>query len=244
MKICKLCEKNREICEYYLKKNGKPKSSYCKNCYNIVYKKEYDGEYYRKNKEIFKIKSREWCEKNDRSEYRKKYWEKNSENLKAKQKKFREENRELVSERKRRYLEKLTPEKKEQIRQRKRELYHKNNSKIRKAEYVKEKRNSDPLFKLRFNIRSLIRNSLKRGFTKKSKKTVDILGCDFLKFKEHLEAKFDDNMNWNNQGTYWHLDHIVPISSAKTEEDVIRLNHYTNFQPLYWLENIHKSDNY
>jgi hypothetical protein len=49
-------------------------------------------------------------------------------------------------------------------------------------------------------------------------------------------------MNWENQGTYWHMDHIIPISSAETEEDVYRLNHYTNFQPLYWLDNLRKGN--
>jgi hypothetical protein len=46
-------------------------------------------------------------------------------------------------------------------------------------------------------------------------------------------------MNWENRGLYngelnygWDVDHITPISSAKTEEDVVRLNHYTNLQPL------------
>ena len=59
-----------------------------------------------------------------------------------------------------------------------------------------------------------------------------------------MESKFDENMNWANQGTYWHIDHIIPISSAKTEEDIYILNHYTNLQPLYWLENIKKSNKY
>jgi len=49
-------------------------------------------------------------------------------------------------------------------------------------------------------------------------------------------------MNWENQGTYWHMDHIIPISSAQTDEDVYRLNHYTNFQPLYWEDNLKKSN--
>ena len=46
-------------------------------------------------------------------------------------------------------------------------------------------------------------------------------------------------MNWDNHGKYngefcygWDIDHIVPISSAKDKEDVIRLNHHTNLQPL------------
>ena len=46
-------------------------------------------------------------------------------------------------------------------------------------------------------------------------------------------------MNWENRGLYngelnygWDLDHIIPICKAKTDEEVYKLNHYTNFQPL------------
>jgi hypothetical protein len=49
-------------------------------------------------------------------------------------------------------------------------------------------------------------------------------------------------MNWNNHGNpidgiytinkTWDIDHIIPLSSAKTEEDIIKLNHYTNLKPL------------
>jgi hypothetical protein len=179
----------------------------------------------------------------DRREYYKEYRKKNSKLLKKKQKEFRENNKELISQRKKDYWKNLSPEKKEELKIRKRELYHKNNYKDKKKEYVNEKRQNDPFFKLKFNIRSLIRNSIKRKFTSKSKKTIEILGCTFEEFKLYLESKFDDKMNWENQGTYWHLDHIIPISSAKTEEEVYKLNHYTNFQPLNWLENIKKSNN-
>lgn len=46
-------------------------------------------------------------------------------------------------------------------------------------------------------------------------------------------------MNWENHGIYcgkpnhgWDIDHIIPLSSAKTEEELLRLNHYTNLRPL------------
>ncbi len=172
----------------------------------------------------------------------KKYWEENKEIIKEKKKEYRKNNKELVSQQKREYYKNLSPEKKEELKIRKRELYHKNNYKEKKSEYVKDKLDVDPFFKMKFNIRSLIRNAFKRGFTSKSKKTVEILGCSFEDFKLHLESKFDENMNWENHGTYWELDHIIPISSAKTEEEVYKLNHYTNFQPLYWLDNIRKSN--
>jgi hypothetical protein len=242
MRFCKKCEIEKEISEYYLKTNGKPRSSYCKDCHKIVYKKDYNREYYENNKEKFKENHKKWCEENDRAEYHKEYREKNSESIKLKQKEFRENNKELVAEKKKKYWENLSPEKKEELKIRKRELYHKNKHKDKKTQYVNEKLKTDEFFKLKFNIRSLIRNAFNRKFTTKSKKTLEILGCSFEEFKLHLESQFDENMNWVNQGTYWHMDHIIPISSAQTEEDVYRLNHYTNFQPLYWEDNLKKSN--
>ena len=51
-------------------------------------------------------------------------------------------------------------------------------------------------------------------------------------------------MNWENYGMYngdlcfgWDIDHIIPVSSAKTEEEILKLNHYTNLQPLCSKEN-------
>jgi len=83
---------------------------------------------------------------------------------------------------------------------------------------------------------------MKRKFTDKSKKTLEILGCQFEIFKKHIENQFNENMNWENYGSYWEIDHIIPVSSSTTEEELYKLNHYTNFQPLYWLDNLHKSD--
>ena len=48
-------------------------------------------------------------------------------------------------------------------------------------------------------------------------------------------------MNWENQGE-WHLDHIYPVSLAKDEQELIKLNHYTNFQPLWAADNLLKGN--
>jgi lysine/ornithine N-monooxygenase len=107
-----------------------------------------------------------------------------------------------------------------------------NNKKIRRLE---------PLFKLKETISSLIRISIKkRGYTKDSR-SYEILGCSYEEFKIHLQRQFVKGMNWQNQGE-WHLDHIYPTSLAKNEEELIRLNHYTNFQPLWAIDNIKKGN--
>lgn len=153
---------------------------------------------------------------------------------------YKQKNKEKLDE----YYIKWKNENEDNLRIKRQEYYQKNKERIKRKnyDYCKRRKTYDPLYKLRLGIRSLILLSFKSNFTKKSKKTSEILGCTFEDFKIYLESKFDENMNWENQGTYWHLDHIIPISSAQTEQEVYKLNHYTNFQPLYWLDNLKKSN--
>jgi len=145
--------------------------------------------------------------------------------------------------------------------------YHKNNkeicnkriSKYRKTESGREKKNElnklyrirnqeNELFRLTQNMRSLISHYIKSKGFRKSSKTAQLLGCSFEEFKIHIESQFEPWMNWSNHGLYsetekrWQLDHIIPASSAKDEAELIRLNHYTNFQPLCAKENNWKSN--
>jgi uncharacterized protein YlaI len=99
--------------------------------------------------------------------------------------------------------------------------------------------NSYEVRKLTNKIRNLIYDGVKRGGWKKTTKTETILGCNFEYFKHHIEEQFQPGMSWDNHGE-WHFDHIIPVSSAKCEEEVIRLNHYINFQPLWAVDNLKK----
>ena len=51
-------------------------------------------------------------------------------------------------------------------------------------------------------------------------------------------------MTWENHGKLWHIDHIVPLATAETEEDLYKLFHYTNLQPLLVQDNLKKSSTY
>lgn len=240
MKKCSECNVEKELTFFGKRKSSKDGMSYiCKSCKSILSKKyEQDNE-------------------DERKEYKKEYYLNNKEYFKNYMEKYREENSDLVCESRRKYY----LENKDSIMNRARSWKNKNSEKMKKyfkeynkkykeenREILNEKKKDrikkDPLFKLTLNIRCLIIDALKRGFTKKSKKTTDILGCSFEEFYKYLESKFDEHMNWGNQGTYWHLDHIKPISLAKSEKEAYELNHYTNFQPLYWLYNIHKGNKF
>jgi hypothetical protein len=104
----------------------------------------------------------------------------------------------------------------------------------------KNRYDNDIFFKLKQNIR----NTIVRGLeNKKSKITEDIIGCSIKDFMLYLESKFQDGMSWDNHGKNgWHIDHIFPLAKATSEEQIYKLNHYTNFQPLWWEDNLKKSD--
>jgi len=163
-------------------------------------------------------------------------------NKKEYSKNYREDNKEKLDN----YIKKWREENTESIKINKNLYYKENKTKILEqvSLYQKERMKNDPLYKLSRGIRALILISFKNQFTKKSKKTKEILGCSFEEFKIYLEEQFDENMNWDNQGSYWHMDHKKPISLAMTEEEVYELNHYTNFQPLYWEDNLSKGNKY
>ena len=95
------------------------------------------------------------------------------------------------------------------------------------------------MLKLSSNIRTNIASSFKRkGWTKKSK-TRKILECDFKTFEKYL----NDNPYFFKVGdSNLQLDHIIPINNANTEEEIFKLNHYTNFQllPSEYNQNIKK----
>jgi len=147
-------------------------------------------------------------------EHSKEYYIKNKERIDANNKEYRNKNKDI-------------------IREKRVKNYYKVN------ERRKNRRYNEPLYKLINNIRTSISGSINKNGYKKSSRTHEILGCSFKCFKSYIEGQMEDWMNWDNHGKYngelnygWDLDHITPSSSAKTEEDVIKLNHYSNFQPL------------
>lgn len=104
-----------------------------------------------------------------------------------------------------------------------------------------EKRSCDEVYIMTRKIRNSIRSSIRSINFKKKNRSTDILGCTMEEFVTYIKSTFLDGMNVENHGL-WHLDHIIPISTAKTYEEAIELNHYTNFQALWAIDNLKKSN--
>jgi hypothetical protein len=191
------------------------------------------GKVYRKaNKEKIASQGRAWREANKerlaiayeadaerRNAQRKAFREANKEKLSARQKADRAANPEKYARWNKNYYES-----------------HKKEYNEKQRIYKKKKYRNDPIYRLKDRIGCLIREALRRkGFTKTSR-TREILECSFEEFKTYIENQFKEGMNWENRGK-WELDHIVPLSAGKTKEEILDLNHYSNFQPLWREEN-------
>lgn len=106
-------------------------------------------------------------------------------------------------------------------------------------EYKRSKYANDLEYKTQILCRSLVRRLFKTTGVKKCEKTEVVLGYSHKDLKDHIESQFKDGMTWNNYGE-WHIDHIVPISSAKTLAEGIELSQLSNLQPLWAEENLSK----
>ncbi len=146
-------------------------------------------------------------------------------------KKYRIKNKDKIDNR----IKNYTIKNKKKISIRKLEWSRKNKNRIN--ENIRKRKNSEPIFKLKV----LFRTKLNKILKVKKNKTFEIIGCSPNELKIHLESQFKNGMTWQNHGHYgWHIDHIIPLSTGKTYNELIKLSHYTNLQPLWWYENLEK----
>lgn len=218
-KVCIICKDEKFIGDFGINKKSKDGfKDICKFC--VHHNKSLIEKHKEKNKSLY-LKEK-YNEKIIQLTIKKEKIELEKLQKKINKEKYKKENEVLVKKR---------------IKDRKK-LYKQNNKEIinkRKRERI----NSDPIFKLSIRLRKMLHYSFSAKGYVKNCKSQKILGCTFTELKIHLENKFEPWMNWNNHGIYtgnlnetWHIDHITPLSSAKSEDDIIRLNHYTNLQPL------------
>lgn len=248
IKICTKCKIEKPFDEFGKDKKAKDGLKYqCKSCEreyrkqhyqaNKKYYKESNKKYYQTNKEIIKESYKEYRQDNKEriKKYCKEYYQVNKEKIKERTKEYRQANKEYCKE----YIKEWYQVNKERVKE-----YNKDN-KERKKEYTKEwyreRRKTDPLFKMNRNLRKRTWEAFKNKGYKKTSKTQEMLGVDWEIAKQHIERQFTKGMNWDNQGE-WHIDHIIPLASANNKEELMKLCHYTNLQPLWAKDNLSKSD--
>ena len=119
-------------------------------------------------------------------------------------------------------------------------------NKDKRSVYQKKRRATDPVFKMKSRVGSSVRKALKNQGKTKGGSTFSALPYAPQDLVEHLEKQFDEKMNWDNYGTYWHLDHIYP-QSLLPYDNLAHPNFQKcwaldNLQPLEAIENLKKGN--
>lgn len=133
--------------------------------------------------------------------------------------KWMKENNHRVKENGKLYRKKNFEDIKKRIKTWEKENYEK--IRKRKNKRAQERRKEDVLFSLIGKIRCRLAKYLKTLNITKRNKTFDIVGCSPEFLKEHLEKQFVSGMTWENRSE-WHIDHIIPLSSAKNRRRTLQ----------------------
>ncbi len=221
MKICNKCKNIKSLVEFTKHKTCKDGyENTCKECKANIAKVHYQNnidnkkQYYLDNKDRYAERDKKY------SNTKKQYHLKHKDKIKEYTLKWREENKDILSE--------------------KQKKYNRKRQHIRNIKDI-ERRKNDPQFRILCAIRGRIGMLLKQN---KTNLTIELLGCSLEIFKSYLETQFKPEMNWNNYSTYWEIDHIIPCSSFDLTdiEQQKQCFHYTNTQPLTKKENRIKSN--
>lgn len=193
---------------------------------NLEKKKEQDRKYREANREKIKAYHKEWRDKNRdhlNEQQREKYKE-NPEAFKARTDRYREAHQEEVKASRTRYNRE---------------------NRQKRTDYERNKRQFDPVYKFRSSFTSLVSRYLRKHGYKGKKRTWEVVGCDFNSFLEYISSRFEEGMTLENYGSRsgcWNIDHIIPISTAETDADLERLNHFTNLRPMWARDNYKKAN--
>jgi hypothetical protein len=163
-----------------------------------------------------------WCKSCNR-EYAKNYRKTNPDNIRKTQRSYLDKNKDKVKQWNKNHFE----NNKDRVRERARNNYQ-------KYSQIPEKR-------IMINCRNYLVKLLKH---KKSNHTEDLVGCTPKFLKEWLEYQFDSKMSWDNYGTYWHIEHVIPCASfdfSEIKQQRVCFN-WRNIRPFEGSENISKGD--
>lgn len=130
-------------------------------------------------------------------------------------------------------------EKRDQINARIREYRKTEEAKAKRREYKRKRYDQSPELRIQDSLRARLR---KFADGKTSRGVASLIGCSWDEFRAHLQRQFKPGMSWQNYGSNWHIDHIIPCSKFDHSDhrQVKQCWHFTNLRPLSVSENLRK----
>jgi hypothetical protein len=191
--------------------------------------------YRQENRQKISEYQKEWNIRNRErlAEKRRAKYINNRDSILIQQKEYREKNKQAISEKRKAFNKKN----KEKVIARQK-VYRERHKHKRVLKY-----RDDVQYRLASLVRNRLKDALRAQKCRKNNKTISLLGCDILSLRRHLELNFSKGMTWENQGSVWHIDHIIPLSSFDlTDEAQLKIAcHWTNLRPLNARKNLTKS---
>jgi len=236
-RVCCDCKIEKDIEQFHYSNKAKGiHKYYCKNCAkirNISMKelhKEYNKEWYKKNKEKRLIQTNQW--KKDNKEHRRatdKIWmENNKEHMRIKRKEWYDANKDkILAQKRKNYHNNID--------------HYRNMAKLRRRKYYQ----NDINFRIKANVHRSINKAL-QGDTTQYGSIKDLLEYTIEQLRAHLELLFEDWMNWENYGRgeeKWQIDHIIPQWAYDfcQQEEIKKCWDLRNLRPLSAIENNSKN---
>lgn len=235
--ICRVCNIEKPIEEFV--KNSRRKDGYdtrclvCDRAYKHTKVLERADEVYAQRK-TYREANAEVIKERKRQDY-----QANKEQRQVSHKRYYEENKEAVLEACKQYRDEHKEWKKAYDKQYA-ETHQECMKQIHKR-YV-DRHRDDPFYVVRVRLSQRLNKALKRS--KKTKATMELVGCSKEVLITHLEAQFQEGMSWDNYGRNgWHIDHIKPCAAFDLTdvEQQKACFHYTNLQPLWAEDNMRKN---
>lgn len=202
------------------------------------------------NKERVLAKQKQWCARNKDKrraylkEFQKEWYARNRDAILAKRRLHRKENGEAIlatkriwnaanKDRRYAYDRKHKKANKDKILARNAAWAKSNRKKINTR--VNKRKREDLSFSIGMRLRIRVCQAVRASSSRKSAKTMDLLGCSIDSFRIYIESKFESGMTWDNI----HLDHIVPCAlfDLTNPEHQKICFHFSNYQPLFAPDN-------
>jgi hypothetical protein len=129
-------------------------------------------------------------------------------------------------------------------------LKHKDLRRKSKTKSDRNLRQSKVTTKIKDGLRSRLNKALKDYCNGLKVSHIRNLGCSIESLVQYIENQFyphpvtNEPMTWDNKGVgknKWQIDHIIPFCSVKTEEDLLKVVHYSNLRPMWTEEHLIKS---
>jgi len=98
-----------------------------------------------------------------------------------------------------------------------------------KTEWCKNEHNINMNYRIKKSLAARLRTVLVKNTS-----TMNYIGCNIQYLREWFEYNFTDEMNWDNYGSFWSIDHIIPVCKfdLTIEDEKLKCWNWSNLMPV------------